>query len=162
MWNIHGCLHIDNTLQSSTHLFLECSFSRKVWENSLQILYTRIQWSNTPSKIFNSWKASYRVSLVNKQLFKVTFLAMPKFITWKIWLARNRALFSDEKSTPTSVASKSLGLLAEHFNNRNKRMSPQQQLNQDEAYWFQKIMLFYPFQVPINLREANLSPSRPL
>jgi hypothetical protein len=32
------------------------------------------------------------------------------------------------------VASKSLGLLAEHFNNRNKRMSPQQKLNQDKAY----------------------------
>jgi hypothetical protein len=69
----------------------------------------------------------------DKQLFKAAFLALPKFIIWKIWFARNKTLFSKEKSTPALVASKCLGLFVEHFNSKTKRMSPQKQLNQFKA-----------------------------
>jgi hypothetical protein len=48
-------------------------------------------------------------------LFKALFKALPKFICWKIWLARNRIIFSNLRSPPDLVAKKVVGLLAEVF-----------------------------------------------
>jgi hypothetical protein len=108
--------------ETSVHLFLDCLFSKEVWKHVLQNLFSHIRWPNIPNKLFNKWKASYKGSLDQKQAFKEIFLALPKFTTWKIWLARNRALFSEEFSTLVVVATKSLGLLVEHFNMRKQKL----------------------------------------
>jgi hypothetical protein len=67
-------------------------------------------------------------------------MVMPKFNTWKIWLARNRALFLEVLTSPEQVANKCLGLMMEHFNQRRKKTIVQQQLTQEEEKWFQNFL----------------------
>jgi hypothetical protein len=61
---------------------------------------------------------------LNKPTFKNIWLSLPKFICEKIWLAHNRALFSQEKSFPSSGGKKAFGILVEHLNSITQRASP--------------------------------------
>jgi hypothetical protein len=119
---LYKCVLCRQAEETSVHLFQDCPFSKKVWTLVFQNLFSHIRGPNAPNKIFSKCKSSYRGSLDHKQAFKVVFLALHKFTTWKIWLARNHVLFSEEFSTSAMVDSKSLGLMVEQFNMRKQKL----------------------------------------
>jgi hypothetical protein len=61
--------------------------------------------------------------------FQRVWKATPKFVCWKIWLARNRSIFKDQNMNPGVVASHAQGQLAEFFNSKRIRMEVPQMLN---------------------------------
>jgi hypothetical protein len=109
----HWCIFCKQEAETSSHIFLDCPFARVVWSSVLGSLLPQTNLPVSITNLFSRWQSSYRGSLVLKQSFKVVFLALPKFTTWKIWLARNRAIFLDVFTPPEVVAAKCLGLLAE-------------------------------------------------
>jgi hypothetical protein len=115
--NMYGpfrCELCGKASETSQHVFLLCPFTITMWKIALQSLHPRIRWSVQPRKIFLDWASQYRGTFRNP-LFKDLFKALPKFICWKIWLARNRIMFSNLRSPTDLVAKKVVGLLAEVF-----------------------------------------------
>jgi hypothetical protein len=76
------------------HLFLGCPYARNVWSQSLLTLRLLINWPSSVTHLFNRWRSSYQGTLKTKPTLKLYFQDVPKYVTWKIWLARNRAIFS--------------------------------------------------------------------
>jgi hypothetical protein len=94
---------------------MECPFTKEVWSLVLQPLSSLIIWPHKLNHLFNKWKSTYRGSLKNKQAFKASLLALPKFVTWKIWLARNQAIFSNNLSPPGGGSFKEFGFVGGTF-----------------------------------------------
>jgi hypothetical protein len=106
----------------STHLFA-LPFCYCGVENNLQRLHSRVRWPTQPRELLSYWTSLYRGTFKNNQLFKALYKALPKYICWKIWLARNRIIFSNLHSPPDLVAKKVVGLLAEFFLSKSKPLS---------------------------------------
>jgi hypothetical protein len=124
--NIHGpfrCELCGKALETSQHIFLLFPFSITVWKTALQRLHSRIRWSAQPRELLSDWTSLYRGTFKNNPLFKALYKALPKYICWKIWLARNRIIFSNLRSPPDLVAKKVVGLLAEFFLSKPKTFS---------------------------------------
>lgn len=81
--------------------------------------------------MFSLWNKNHRGTLKNKPIFKKLWMALPKYLCWKTWLARNRVIFKQDKNTPRSVAAKAKGLLAEFINSK-------QTVNLMHEIWMQK------------------------
>jgi hypothetical protein len=75
------------------------------------------------------------------------YKALPKYICWKIWLARNRIIFSNLRSPPDLVAKKDVALLAEFFLSKPKLLSftPNSTLESD---WICSFFPYFPSTTP--------------
>ena len=51
-------------------------------------------------------------SFIRKPIFKIAWKAIPKCICWKVWFARNKAIFQDEWDPPRLKITKVRGMLA--------------------------------------------------
>jgi hypothetical protein len=96
--NIHGpfrCELCGKALETSQHIFLLFPFAIVVWKTALQRLHSGVRWSDQPRELLADWTSHYWGTFKNNHLFKAVFKALPKYICWKIWLARNRFIFSN-------------------------------------------------------------------
>lgn len=87
-------------------------------------LFQIVCWPSSLSKLFNKWQFSYSKSFLNKPTLKRLWVALPKYICWKIWLGRNKTLFLEETAHPSSIAGKAIGLLSEHLNSKVNKSFP--------------------------------------
>jgi hypothetical protein len=55
----HRCFVCFNALETMDHLFVDCPFSQKVWNISLQGLNAIVPKKITMVTLFFSWKAHY-------------------------------------------------------------------------------------------------------
>jgi hypothetical protein len=92
--------------ESNTHLFLFCSFSRKVWLELSSLLNQVVVWDGLNVEL--AWK-----SWLQTPVYK-SIKALPLIVCWGIWLARNKAIFQDSPSLPEIVVSQGLSILS-HF-----------------------------------------------
>jgi hypothetical protein len=135
---IHGpfrcalCKKESDTIQ---HIFLECSYVHRVWEIILQNLYNKVRWPNTINHLLQNWKSRYKGSLKNKATFQRIWTTLPKYVSWKIWLARNKALFVGDLNLPASTANRVVSLLSEHLSQNNLPSSSLQNMDNSESTW---------------------------
>lgn len=124
--------------ESINHLFLECSISLLIWKVALQNLFLRVQWPSSYGNIFSKWQHLYNSSFRQKWLFKKVWIALPKYVCWKIWLARNKEFFAEEKTIPSPVANKAICLLSENFKSQFKFLNSSQDLDSNEEVWLKQ------------------------
>jgi hypothetical protein len=85
-----------------------------------------------------AWSSSYKGTLRNKAIFKKLWNALPKYLCWKIWLTRNRAIFNQILAKPKVAMAKAKGLLAEHINSKLQLLTNVQLLDKDEEVWYEQ------------------------
>jgi hypothetical protein len=112
-------------------------FAMNVWSLVMSDIYPLISWSSSPPHLFNNCPSLYQGSLKGKTIFKDRFMAIPKFFIWKIWLARNRAIFSEIINPAKLVASKCVSLMQELFQQKGQQTISKQQLTPAEGGWLE-------------------------
>ena len=73
--------------------------------------------NSDPIILFKNWQSRYPGSLSISQEWRQIWQAMPKFIWWIIWLARNDLIFNNKFSKSKIVALKDKAFLLEVVGN---------------------------------------------
>jgi len=101
------CCLCNTNEETSAHLFIDCSFSKTVWNLISPALSPSSTWTGTiPSNCFQNW------SRATSNQVKI-----PILLCWLIWKNRNAALFEDK---PPSVQGVVCSIFAELSVDRNQ------------------------------------------
>ena len=104
--------------KTTTHLFVGCVFTQKVWTHFLRGLpYYSVPLISEPFNLFKKWQKRYPDLLSTSYEWRKIWQAIPKFLWWKIWLARNDSIFNSKVIKPEMVAIKTKALLLEVVGN---------------------------------------------
>ena len=103
--------------ETSDHIFVGCIFTQKAWAHILSGLPV-----SSPSNIelvilFANWNSRYPWILSTSHEWRKIWQAIPKFLWWKFWLARNDLIFNSKVTKPYIVATKVKDLLLEVVGN---------------------------------------------
>jgi hypothetical protein len=63
------CVYYYSSLETSSHLFMECSFFKSVWQVVLQGISHRVQWLNSMIHLFSCWISYCQGSFLTKHIF---------------------------------------------------------------------------------------------
>ena len=98
--------------------------------------------------LVSRWLFLYPHDLSNKNLIKTTWMWIPRFISWKIWLERNNRVFREESRAPAQVAIKARVMLSEALKSKALKGN-KAPLSMEEDQWFKE------FQPHLNSNEAK-------
>ena len=112
------CSLCNSVEETSSHLFLQCKVSMSVWKIVLPKDFNRDLPDNA-AQLFKDWANLFPGSLTKNPILSRLWAAIPKNICWQLWLARNRAIFKEQKVIPVRIASKTIGMIAEKFATNN-------------------------------------------
>jgi ribonuclease HI len=128
----HRCALCKEAMETSDHLFVDCQFANKVWLLTLHGLKVAAPSNISVVDLFTTWKDCYP-SLSMKTLWARVWISIPKYVCWKLWLARNEQIFNNTAWTPSMVAAKAKGLLLETLSSQNHKTDIS--LQQEEKNW---------------------------
>jgi ribonuclease HI/exonuclease III len=109
----HRCELCRSNSETAQHLFLECNFAKEVWRLSLLDLQIPAFPQSTVAALFASWNNIYPQGIPTKSFWRKIWTAVPKFVCWQLWLARNDQIFNGHTRSPLQVAVKAKALLLE-------------------------------------------------
>lgn len=92
------CVLCNIQMETSSHLFFECNFSRAIW-HAVRILLGMDKLMQTSSTLLRAFRSIYRG---NSYIAKARCNATAACV-YAIWTARNRAIFEDEKPTAEDI-----------------------------------------------------------
>eukprot|EP00253_Pinus_taeda_P034931 PITA_34931 len=84
------CLSDEETV---SHLLLLCPFAQEVWRGVLMLDPANLDFPDNIPSLFRTWASSSPFSFKKKSLLKTSWMWIPKFICWKLWLERNNRIF---------------------------------------------------------------------
>jgi hypothetical protein len=96
--------------------FIECEFAKEVWYIFLNGLNVCPPPLNSIDIMFSSWKENYPYNIMSKSIWQRVWIAAPKYVCWKLWLARNEIIFNNTEWSPAKVAEQAKNLLLETLN----------------------------------------------
>ena len=99
--------------ENADHLLLLCPFSSEVWKDSLKIIPNRFTMLANAQELLKTWANISLFNTAKKDLLKASWMWLPKFICWKLWIEGNNRIFREKSSTPARIASKIRALLGE-------------------------------------------------
>ena len=91
-------------------------------------------------EMFKSWHKQYRGNFQRKPLLKRVWSALPKYLCWKVWVARNAAIFQEQCDNPHRVAIKAHRLLNNYLQTKKDLNKNMQQLYQNEKDWLRDML----------------------
>eukprot|EP00253_Pinus_taeda_P023626 PITA_23626 len=94
-------------------ILTDCLFAKDVWDLMLQDFCISSPSQITVSDLFVEWSQFYPQRIPYKSFWRKVWNALPKFVYWQIWLARNQKIFNDLNHTPLQVVAKARSLLLE-------------------------------------------------
>ena len=109
----HRCALCTNNFETAQHLFMECRFAEEVWVLILQDFQIPTPTQNYVADLFASWSQYYSHRIPSKYFWHRIWIALPKYVCWQIWLARNQRIFKELLYTPLQVAAKAKSFLLE-------------------------------------------------
>jgi hypothetical protein len=115
----HRCSMCCNALETMDHLFVDCPFTQEVWKISLQGLNATVPKQISVVNLISSWKARYPQEIPSSPTWRRIWQAIPKYICWKLWLARNDQIFNNTPPSPPTVVAKAKALLLETVANHS-------------------------------------------
>jgi len=90
--------------KSALHLTLECKFTGLIWHELLGSLNFMFTFPHSVLDLFTGWMARYPSPNPRNIIVKVAWTALPKLISWQIWLERNRRIFRNKEQEFILVA----------------------------------------------------------
>jgi ribonuclease HI len=109
----HRCPLCYSAIETMDHFFVDCPFSQEAWKITLNGLNATTPTQTIVTTLFSSWKARYPQVVHSKSICHRIWQAIPKFLCWKICLARNEQIFNNILYSPLMVAIKEKTLLLE-------------------------------------------------
>jgi ribonuclease HI len=109
----HRCELCRSNPETAQHLFLECNFAKEAWRLSLLDLQILAFPQSTVVELFASWNNIYPFGIPTKSFWRKIWTAVPKYVCWQIWLARNDQIFNRNRHSPLQVAVKAKAFLLE-------------------------------------------------
>ena len=129
-----------NAKETQKHLFLDCSFANEVWCLVIKELHFNIILPTNWKDLFACWKDYYQCSLFKKPDFTRAWLALPKYVCWNIWIARNKGLFENLNYSPDRVSSSAKALWFEALLSNGLRHLHIEPLNSKEKSWTRDLL----------------------
>jgi hypothetical protein len=117
----HKCTFCCSAQETLDHLFIDYPFTQEVWTQAMHGLNAQTPSQLTVVNFFASWKGRSPHELKRKTMWAKIWYAIPKYICWEVWLARNEATFNNCLRPPTVVAAKAKALLLETLENRRHK-----------------------------------------
>eukprot|EP00253_Pinus_taeda_P019238 PITA_19238 len=99
-------------LQASNNNRENSAFWKNVWD-PLTLPKITIPPQNNVADLYANWNRIYPQRIPSKSFWKKIWTAIPKFVCWQLWLARNQQIFKEISHTPLKVASKAKSFLLE-------------------------------------------------
>jgi len=90
---------------------------------------------NMIASMFTSWNASYPHRTVSKSIWHKVWIATPKYVCWKIWLARNEIIFNKTELPATKATEQEKKLLLETLN--HSTVKEDNSLRSEERAWLE-------------------------
>lgn len=110
----HRCTMCRNSGETTFHLFIDCDFSKEVWNLTLLGLPASPPQHSSVANLFTEWFQCYPHNIPNKSLWFHIWLSIPKFVCWEIWLAWSDSIFNNSTRSPAKSASIEKSLLLEY------------------------------------------------
>eukprot|EP00253_Pinus_taeda_P027195 PITA_27195 len=129
----HWCALCRCNAETTQHLFIDCQFAKDVWGFSLHDLHISSPAQTSIPDLFADWNHRYPRRIPQKSIWYKIWNALPKYVCWKIWLARNQKVFTDHHLSPLQVAAKARALLIESVQHQYVKEDPF--LQQAEKRW---------------------------
>jgi len=114
-----------------SHLFLFCPYAVEVWKECSALVGSPCVWSG--ASVGAAWEDWWRKTTSQKLKY------IPLLVIWGIWLARNKAIFTDKPSLPAITAALSIGIynsLPEHLRATNQRRVMEVELDRSRPWAF--------------------------
>ena len=134
------CMLCKRAEETHNHLFLDCSFANEVWCSVLNELNFNITLPTNTKDFFACWKDYYQGSLFKKPDFSKAWMALPKYVCWKIWIARNKSLFENLNHPPIRVSFDAKALWTEALLSKGLRQLQLDPLNTTEKRWMKDLL----------------------
>ena len=125
--------------ETANHLLLTCPFAQAVWRGALLLGADKVEPPGNIANLFRSWASLSLFCLSKKGLLKTSWMWIPKFICWKLWLERNNRIFRDESCKPASVISKIKALVGEVLES-NSTLRNEVALGREENLWLTELV----------------------
>lgn len=109
----HRCTLCISSKETTQHLFMECHYAKETWGLILQGLQIPSFPQCSVVNLFADWNNQYPQSIPIKSFQNKVWIAIPKFVYWQIWLARNDQIFNGHHLPPLQVAAKAKAFLLE-------------------------------------------------
>lgn len=101
--------------ESTSHLFVSCSFTCCLWARITDILHLDSTWDNpTLLECYIRWNGT-----------RPSLRTLPPFICWYVWIERNNFIFNNVLPSISAVICKSLGGAFTRWNNLHKKQKIQ-------------------------------------
>ena len=114
----YRCCFCLQAVETLAHIFVGFIFALEVWAHFLLGLpYSFVPLNSEPDILFKNWYSRYPCSLPASHEWRKIWQAIPKFLWWKIWLARNDSIFNSKVTKSKIVAIKAKALLLELVGN---------------------------------------------
>ena len=113
---------------------MHCSVSLKLWQCVLPP-GSIFSPSRSIPQLLDDWDKNHPRSLKKKPIIRWLWNIIPKNICWQLWIARNRAIFKDQKAVPTRIVSKSVGMIAEKFASNSISFPHSENIMEPHASW---------------------------
>lgn len=130
----HRCALCKNALETSVHLFIDCEYAQKVWNNFFTRLNVRPPSRCQITEMFLSWKTRYPHNINEKSLWHKLWIVAPKYVCWKLWLSRNESIFNQKDINAEAVARQAKDLLLETLRQTSVKDST---LRNEEKAWLE-------------------------
>jgi hypothetical protein len=109
----HRCSLCSAAQETIDHLFIDYPYTQEVWTQAMHGLNAQTPSQLTVVNLIASWEGRSPHALKSKSTWAKIWYAIPKYICWEVWLARNEATFKNSLRTPIVVAAKAKALLLE-------------------------------------------------
>ena len=112
------CALCNSDEETISHLFLHCNFSLLVWRSVLPPGMA-LNFPDSVVQLFADWSKYFPGSLIKKPILSRLWASIPKNLCWQLWIARNKAIFKDQKAVPSRIGAKTIGMAVEKFASSN-------------------------------------------
>eukprot|EP00253_Pinus_taeda_P023038 PITA_23038 len=96
----HRCALCRSNQETTQHLFLDCHYAKEAWGLILLGLQIPPFPQCSIADLFASWNMLYLQSIPIKSFWNKVWTAIPKFVCWQLWLARNEQIFNGHRLSP--------------------------------------------------------------
>lgn len=125
--------------ETTDHLLLTCPYAKEVWDIVVKLGPDKFTLPFTASDLLSNWVNRSPFSMRQKDLLKTSWMWLPKFVMWKIWMERNNRLFNEKNCNPIQVATKAKALLSEALDSQTKLQNAHT-LESNEDQWLKELV----------------------